>query len=309
MDRARRPGAPIEARGLTKRFGSLVALDDLSITVEAGEVYGFLGPNGAGKTTMIRCALGLARPTAGSVHVFGFDAWAEREEAHRRLSFVPGDFAPWPTLRGAEILDLLGRVRGGYDAARRDELCDRFEFDPTRKGREYSKGNRQKIALIAALMVDVDLLVLDEPTSGLDPLMEIEFRSCIEEARANGQTVFLSSHLLSEVEALCDRVAILRKGRLVEVGTLEDLRKLNTQEVEIEFGTGSVPDLSGVTGVRDVRAEGNRVTLRLKGVPNELVRELASHDVRALDIREPSLEELFLSYYGEDGGTRDSRPR
>jgi ABC-2 type transport system ATP-binding protein len=309
MVRGWRGGAPIETLGLTKRFGSLVALDDLTITVELGEVYGFLGPNGSGKTTTIRGVLGLAKPTAGSVRVFGLDAWAEREETHRRLSFVPGEFAPWPTLRGAEMLDVLGRVHGGYDAARRDQMCERFEFDPTKKGREYSKGNRQKIALIAAFMVDADLLVLDEPTNGLDPLMEIEFRACIEEARTDGQTVFLSSHLLSEVEALCDRVAILRKGRLVEVGTLEDLRKLNTQEVEIEFAAAPVPDLSRLAGVQDVREKGNRVTLRLKGTPNELVRALASHDVRNLDIREPSLEDLVLSYYGEDGGTMESRPR
>ena len=293
---------PIETQGLTKRFGSFTALEDLTIEVEAGEVYGFLGPNGAGKTTTIRALLGLARPSGGSARVFGFDAWAEREKAHRCLSFVPGEFAPWPTLRGGEMLDLLGRVHGGYDAALRDRLCERFEFDPTKKGREYSKGNRQKIALISAFMVDADLLVLDEPTSGLDPLMEIEFRECVKEARTHGRTVFLSSHLLSEVEAVCDRVAILRKGRLVEVGTLDDLRKLNTQEVEIEFAAAPVPDLSRLSGVHEVHADGRRVTLRLKGSPNELVRTLAAHDIRDLDIREPSLEELFLSYYGEAGG-------
>ncbi|HXY90865.1 MAG TPA: ABC transporter ATP-binding protein [Acidimicrobiia bacterium] len=294
-------GKPIETAGLTKRFGSLTALDGLTIAVERGEIYGFLGPNGAGKTTTIRAVLGLAKPTAGSARVFGFDAWSERQDAHRHLAFVPGEFAPWPTLRGHEMLDLLGHVHGGYDAALRDRLCDRFEFDPTKKGREYSKGNRQKIALIAAFMVRPDLLVLDEPTSGLDPLMEIEFRRCVEEAREQGQTVFLSSHLLSEVEAVCDRVAILRSGRLVEVGTLEDLRELNSQEVEIEFAAAPVPDLSTVAGVQDVEQEGNRVTLRLRGSPNELVRALAAHDVRDLDIREPSLEELFLTYYGSDG--------
>jgi ABC-2 type transport system ATP-binding protein len=300
---SRRDGgpAPIETEGLTKRFGSLTALDDLSITVEAGEIYGFLGPNGAGKTTTIRAVLGLAKPSAGSARVFGFDAWSERDQAHERLAFVPGEFTPWPTLRGSEMLDLLGRVHGGYDARKRDEMCRRFDFDPAKKGREYSKGNRQKIALIAAFMVEADLLVLDEPTSGLDPLMEIEFRACVKEARANGQTVFLSSHLLSEVEAVCDRVAILRKGRLVEVGSLDDLRELNTQEVEIDFGNAPVPDLSRLAGVQQVRQDGHRVTLRLKGAPNELVRALAAHDIADLDIREPSLEELFLTYYGEDG--------
>jgi ABC-2 type transport system ATP-binding protein len=262
-------------------------------------VYGFLGPNGAGKTTTIRAVLGLARPSAGSATVFGFDTWSQREDAHQHLSFVPGEFAPWPTLRGGEMLDLLLHVHGCWDDARRDMMCKRFEFDPSKRGREYSKGNRQKIALIAAFSVEAELLVLDEPTSGLDPLMEIEFRSCVKEACERGQTVFLSSHLLSEVEAVCDRVAILRKGRLVEVGTLDDLRKLNTQEVEIEFAAPPVPDLARLTGVEQVTVDGNRVTLRLKGAPNELIAALAAHDVRALDIREPSLEELFLTYYGE----------
>lgn len=301
-------GAPIETRGLTKRFGSFTALEDLTIAVETGEVYGFLGPNGAGKTTTIRAVLGLAKPSAGTARVFGFDAWAQREEAHRRLAFVPGEFAPWPTLKGAEMLDLLGRVHGGYDPARRDELCERFEFDPSKKGRAYSKGNRQKIGLIAAFMVDADLLVLDEPTNGLDPLMEIEFRACVQAARALGRTVFLSSHILSEVEALCDRVAILRRGRLIEVGTLDDLRKLNTQEVEIEFASGPVPDLSSLAGVREVQLDGTRLTLRLKGGPNELLRALAGHDVTDLDIREPSLEELFLTYYGDDSGAGEPAP-
>ena len=298
--------APVETNSLTKHFGAFTALDDLSITVEHGEVYGFLGPNGAGKTTTIRALLGLAKPSAGTARVFGFDAWAEREAAHRRLAFVPGEFAPWPTLRGGEMLDLLGKVHGGYDARRRDAFCERFEFDPSKKGREYSKGNRQKIALISAFMVDADLLVLDEPTSGLDPLMEIEFRSCVKEARAKGTTVFLSSHILSEVEAVCDRVAILRKGRLVEVGSLDDLRDLNTQEVEIEFGSEPLPDLSRLEGVQEVRQDGNRVTLRLKGAPNALIRLLAAHDVHDLDIREPSLEELFLTYYGEDSDAPQS---
>ena len=204
------------------------------------------------------------------------------------------------------MLDLLGRLHGGYDPARRAELCERLDFDPSKRGREYSKGNRQKIALVAALMVDADLLVLDEPTSGLDPLMEIEFRTLVGEARDAGRTVFLSSHILSEVEAVCDRVAILRRGRLVEVGTLEDLRDLNTQEVAIRFATGPAPDLSGLPGVQQVEADGTSVTLRLKGSPNELLRTLAGHDIADLDIREPSLEELFLTYYGDADGTGES---
>ncbi len=200
----------IETVALAKRYGPVTALDQLTIRVEAGEVYGFLGPNGAGKTTTIRLLLGLARPTEGEARLFGLDAWRDATTAHRRVGFVPGEFATWPNLRGREILDLFGSVHGGYDAKRRDELCQRFEFDPSRQGRDYSKGNRQKICLIAALMVQPDLLVLDEPTNGLDPLMEVSFRDCIQEAKQRGQTVFLSSHILSEVEALCDRVAILR---------------------------------------------------------------------------------------------------
>ncbi len=307
MAEQRADATPIHTDGLTKRFGRFTALDDLTITVERGEVYGFLGPNGAGKTTAIRAILGLARASAGSARVFGHDAWAERDAAHGHLAFVPGEFAPWPTLRGTEVLDLLGELHGGYDRALRDELCERFEFDPSKKGREYSKGNRQKIALIAAFMVQPDLLVLDEPTSGLDPLMEIAFRELVGTARANGQTVFLSSHILSEVEAVCDRVAILRKGRLVEVGTLDDLRKLNTQDVDIAFA-GTPPDLQdlrAMAGVAEVVADGNRVTLRFKGAANDLIRALAQHDVADLDIREPSLEEVFLTFYGEHAPSTD----
>jgi ABC-2 type transport system ATP-binding protein len=289
----------LETVELTKRFGSFAALDALSITVRPGEVYGFLGPNGAGKTTTIRMALGLARPTSGSVRIFGVDAWADASSDHRRVAFVPGEFAAWPKLRGGEVLDLLGSIHGGCDPAVRDELVERFEFDPSKKGREYSKGNRQKIALIAAFMVQPDLLVLDEPTSGLDPLMEQQFRACVEVARGRGQTVFLSSHILSEVEAVCDRVAILRNGRLVEVGTLDDLRKLNTREVEISFASTPVPDLAQVEGVEQVVVEGSAVTLRLRGGPTPLLAALAHHEVSSLDIREPSLEEMFLTYYGD----------
>ena len=301
-----RPPA-LETIDLTKRFGAFTALDRLSITVEPGEVYGFLGPNGAGKTTTIRMALGLARPSSGRVQIFGVDAWADAAAAHRRVAFVPGEFNAWPKLRGGEVLDLLGSIHGGYDAAFRDELIERFEFDPTKKGREYSKGNRQKIALIAAFMVQPDLLVLDEPTSGLDPLMEREFRACVGAARQRGQTVFLSSHILSEVEAVCDRVAILRQGRLVEVGTLDDLRKLNTREVEVELASSPIPDLSTVDGVEEVVADGRIVTLRLRGGPAPLLKALAPYEVVALDIREPSLEEMFLTYYG-DGERGDPAP-
>jgi ABC-2 type transport system ATP-binding protein len=292
--------AAIETTGLTKRFGPLTALDGLSITVHQGEVYGFLGPNGAGKTTTIRLLLGLAHPTAGGARVYGHDAWADTAGAHGHLAYVPGEFSAWPRLRGGEILDLLGSVHGGYDPAVRDELCERFEFDPTVRGRAYSKGNRQKIGLIAAFMVRPDLLVLDEPTTGLDPLMEQTFRRCVEEARDRGQTLFLSSHILSEVEAVCDRVAILRRGRLVEVGTLDDLRKLRTREVEIEFAGSPPPDLGVLPGIDDVEITGSTVRFHLRRDPTAVIRALAPHEIRSLDIREPSLEELFLSYYGDD---------
>jgi ABC-2 type transport system ATP-binding protein len=284
---------------LTKRFGTFTALNALSISVNQGEVFGFLGPNGAGKTTTIRMLLGLARPSDGTARIFGHDTWTQREKAHRDLAFVPGEFDAWPTLRGGEMLDLLGSVHGSFDKSYRDELCHRLQFDPSKPGRAYSKGNRQKICLIAALMIRPKLLLLDEPTSGLDPLMEVEFRHCVEEAKANGQTVFLSSHILSEVEALCDRVGILRAGELVEVGTLDDLRKLRTKEVVIEFASEPAPDLSAVAGVEQVRAVGSKVTLRLKGEPTDLLRALAPHEVRSLDMREPSLEELFLTFYGD----------
>jgi ABC-2 type transport system ATP-binding protein len=243
-------------------------------------------------------ALGLARPTSGHVRIFGADTWAAGPPSGHRVAFVPGEFNAWPKLRGGEMLDLLGSIHGDYDRDVRDELIERFEFDPAKRGREYSKGNRQKIALIAAFMVEPDLLVLDEPTSGLDPLMEQEFRACVEIARQRGQTVFLSSHILSEVEAVCDRVAILRNGQLVEVGTLDDLRKLSTREVEVEFASAPVPDLSGLDGVEQVTADGTRVTFRLRGGPDPLLKALADHEVASLDIREPSLEEMFLSYYG-----------
>jgi len=288
----------IETLGLTKRYGPITALERLTIRVEPGEVYGFLGPNGAGKTTTIRMLLGLARPTAGSARLFGVDSWADAAAAHHRVAFVPGELAVWPALRGSGVLDLLGAVHGDYDRAWRDELCQRFEFDPSRRGREYSKGNRQKISLIAALMVRPDLLILDEPTSGLDPLMEVVFRDCVTQARAQGQAVFLSSHILSEVEAVCDRVAILRSGRLVEVGTLEDLRHLNAREVRVVFAA-EPPDLRAVPGVSEVSVDATTVNLRLRGRPGPLLAAIADAEVVDLDIREPSLEELFLTYYGE----------
>jgi ABC-2 type transport system ATP-binding protein len=293
----------IRTEGLTKRYGDVVALDHLDLEVGQGEVVGYLGPNGAGKTTTIRLLLGLSRPTEGRAEVFGLDCERQPVETHRRLAFVPGEANLWPSLTGGETLALLGRVHGQVDEAYRAELLDRFDLDPTKKVRAYSKGNRQKVVLVAALMVRPDLLVLDEPTTGLDPLMEQSFRHCISEARERGQTVFLSSHILSEVEALCDRVGILREGSLIEIGTLAEMRHLSALSVETTFD-GTVPDLSGVPGVTSVEASGRVVRCQVRGPIEPLLRVLADAGVTELVSREPSLEELFLAQYGEDGNAR-----
>ncbi|HXQ43498.1 MAG TPA: ABC transporter ATP-binding protein [Acidimicrobiales bacterium] len=294
-------GSPaIHTEGLSKRYGDVDALRDLDLDVDPGEVVGYLGPNGAGKTTTIRLLLGLVRPTAGRAQIFGLDSQRRTVEAHRRLAYVPGESNLWPSLTGAETLHLLGRVQGRVDVTYRDELIDRFDLDPSKKVRAYSKGNRQKVLLIAALMTRPDLLLLDEPTAGLDPLMEQAFRHCIAEARRVGQTVFLSSHILSEVEALCDRVGILRQGRLVEIGTLEEMRHLSALTVEAVFDA-TPPDLSGVPGVKRVAVDGRHVHLEVQGPIEPLVDALAGTGLRELLSREPSLEELFLAHYGPDG--------
>lgn len=287
----------IRTEGLSKSFGSTAALRSLDLEVPQGEVLGYLGPNGAGKTTTIRCLLGLVRASAGRAELFGIDAEARPVEAHRRVAYVPGEANLWPALTGAETLHLLGRVHGKIDCAYRDALVERFEFDVSKRVRAYSKGNRQKLILIAALMTRADLLILDEPTSGLDPLMEQTFRVCIGEARDRGQTVFLSSHIMSEVEALCDRVAILRSGELVEIGTLAEMRHLTALSIDAEFDT-TPPDLSRVPGVESVQVDGNRVRCQVTGSVEPLLSALASAGVHHLLSREPSLEELFLAHYG-----------
>jgi ABC-2 type transport system ATP-binding protein len=289
--------AAIRTEGLSKAYGETNALSSLDLEVPAGEVIGYLGPNGAGKTTTIRLLLGLIRATAGRAEIFGVDCQADPVAAHRRVAFVPGDVNLWPSLTGTETLHLLGRVHGHVDAAYRDALLDRFEFDPSKKVRAYSKGNRQKLILIAALMTRADLLLLDEPTSGLDPLMEKAFQACVAEAHARGQTVFLSSHILSEVEALCDRIAILRAGQLVEVGTLAEMRHLSALHVEAELD-GSVPDLSTVEGVSALVVDGPHVRCQVTGSVEPLLTALAGAGVRHLVSREPSLEDLFLAHYG-----------
>jgi polyether ionophore transport system ATP-binding protein len=287
----------IRTEGLTKCYGSVAALDSLSIEVERGEVLGYLGPNGAGKTTTIRLLLSLARPTSGRAEIFGLDCTRQPAEVHRHLTYVPGEANLWPSLTGAETLHLLGQIHGEFDVRYRDELIERFELDVDKKVRAYSKGNRQKVQLIAALMCRPDLLVLDEPTSGLDPLMERQFRLAVAEAKERGQTIFLSSHILSEVEALCDRVAILREGRLAELGSLEEMRHLSTTLVEVAFA-GTAPDLSGVPGVRSLHVDGNRARFEISGSVGPLVKALGGFEVTELQSREPSLEELFLSLYG-----------
>ncbi|HZD68200.1 MAG TPA: ABC transporter ATP-binding protein [Actinomycetes bacterium] len=295
----------IRTEDLSKTFGHTRALVSLNLEVRQGEVIGYLGPNGAGKTTTIRLLLGLIRATSGRAEIFGVDCEADPVEAHRRVAYVPGEVSLWPSLTGTETLHLLGRVQGHVDVVYRDLLLERFEFDPSKKVRAYSKGNRQKLILIAGLMTRADLLLLDEPTSGLDPLMERAFRECVADARQRGQTVFLSSHILSEVEALCDRIAILREGHLVEVGTLAEMRHLSSLQVEAEMD-GSVPDLSNVPGVSAVQVDGARVRCQVTGSVEPLLAALAGAGVRHLVSREPSLEELFLAHYGSVDGQQGS---
>ncbi|MFI9601580.1 ATP-binding cassette domain-containing protein [Streptomyces sp. NPDC052043] len=290
----------VEVSGLHKSFGSTRALDGLDLNVAAGEVHGFLGPNGAGKSTTIRVLLGLLRADAGATRVLGRDPWADAVEVHRRIAYVPGDVTLWRNLSGGEVIDLYGRLRGGLDRRRREELVERFELDPAKKGRTYSKGNRQKVALVAAFASDVDLLILDEPTSGLDPLMEEVFQRCVAEERDRGRTVLLSSHILSEVEELCDRVSIIRKGRTVESGSLADLRHLTRTSVTAELA-GPPNGLAHLPGVHDLDVQGNRVRLQVDTDKlNAVLRSLSESGVRSLTSTPPTLEELFLRHYQDE---------
>ncbi len=292
----------IETDGLTKHFGSTVALTDLTLDVRPGEVFGCLGPNGAGKTTLIRLLLGLLVPTSGRASVFGLDSQHATVAAHRRLAYVAGEANLWPSLTVRETLHLLGTVQGQVDVAYRDELVERFELDSEKKVRALSKGNRQKTILVAALMTRAELLILDEPTSGLDPLMEQAFRACVGEARERGQSVFLSSHILSEVEVLCDRIGILRQGRLVEVGTLAQMRHLSSLTIEASFD-GPVPDVRGVEGVSLVVVQGSQLSCQVQGSVAPLLATLEKAPIVKLLSREPSLEELFLAHYDGTGET------
>jgi len=295
-------GAPaIETVGLSKFYGRTRALEDLDLRVAAGEVFGYLGPNGAGKTTTIRVLLGLHRPSAGRAELFGVDAWRDPVTAHRRVAYVASEPFLWPALTGAETLEFLARLREGVDRAYRDLLVERFQLDTSKKVRALSHGNRQKVQLIAAFASRAELLILDEPTGGLDPLMEMAFRDTVREAKERGQTVFLSSHILSEVEALCDRVGILRQGRLVDQGTLAELRHLGAQTVEVTFDD-HVPALPELPGVEAASAGANTVRFEVSGEIGPLITALAHQPVRSLTSRQPSLEEIFLHHYeGGDG--------
>jgi len=291
---------PISISGLEKRFGHVVALDGLDLEVAAGEIHGLLGPNGAGKTTSIRILLGMLRADGGSASLLGRDPWSDATELHRRLAYVPGDVALWPSLTGGEVIDLLGRLRGGLNEKRRASMLERFDLDPTKKARTYSKGNRQKVALIAALSSDVDLLILDEPTAGLDPLMEAQFREAIEDDRAQGRTVFLASHILAEVEALCDRVSIVRKGRVVESGSLDELRHLTRTSVAAEVSNDPTP-VADLPGVHELDIQDHRITLEVDSDRMaEFVSGLAPLGVRSLISHPPTLEELFMRHYEDE---------
>ena len=294
----------ITMSGVVKTFGRTRALDDLDLEVRSGEVHGFLGPNGAGKSTAIRVLLGLLRADAGTARLLGADPWHDAVALHRRLAYVPGDVTLWPNLTGGEVIDLLGRLRGGLDVKRRADLLERFELDPRKKGRAYSKGNRQKVGLVAALASDVELLLLDEPTSGLDPLMEAIFQECVAEEKRRGRTVLLSSHILAEVEALCDRVSIIQTGRIVETGTLTDLRHLARTSISVELA-GPPAGLADVPGVHNLKIDGARVRFEVdNSAIDTALCKLTAIGVRSLDSRPPTLEELFLRHYANAGDRR-----
>jgi ABC-2 type transport system ATP-binding protein len=306
-----RPGgqgsAVIEVEGLVKSFGSFRALDGLDLHVAEGEVLGFLGPNGAGKSTTIRVLLGLLRANAGHVRLLGGDPWRDVVDLHRRLAYVPGDVSLWPGMTGGEAIDLLGKLRGGFDENRRKELVDRFELDPTKRGRQYSKGNRQKVALIAALSSDVELLLLDEPTSGLDPLMQAIFEEEIAKEKANGRSVLLSSHILSEAEALADRVSIIRAGKVVQTGTLEQLRQHTRTTIHAVLGDPPAT-VEGWRFIHDAKLQDGRFTGTVDaGQLNAAMAELSRHAITGLTVAPPSLEELFLRQYGADEAVEPAR--
>ena len=296
----------IRTSRLTKDYGFGRGLFDLDLEVAAQQVFGFLGPNGAGKTTTIRCVMGMIRPTSGSAHVFGIDCMRDSVEVKRKVGYLPGDMPQFGGMRGREVVAYLGGMRGGFDRKRVHNLAARLDLDLGRRYREYSSGNRRKLGLVLAFMHSPELLILDEPTSGLDPLIQQEFQSMLHEARDDGATVFLSSHVLSEVEHVCDRVGILRAGRLVKVGGLEELHGIRWRHVEVEFAAGArIPEeaIRALSGVSDVESNGTTLTCVVHGTMERFLEVLRSAHVTNLVSHEPSLEEVFLEYYRDDGGT------
>lgn len=288
-------------QSLTKQFGSFTALKNVSIDVREGEVYGFIGPNGAGKSTTIRILLGALKASGGRAEIFGKDVWQEAVEIHKRLAYVPGDVHLWPNLTGGEVIDLFGRMRGSYNQKRKNELIELFSFDPTKKCRTYSKGNRQKVALISAFSSEADLFILDEPTSGLDPLMERVFQECVAQEKAKGKSVLLSSHILSEVERLCDRVGIIREGEIIETGTLEELRHLTRTNLTVKTKE-PLSGLMELKGVHDVEEEGETVHLQVDGEElHTVMKHISGYGIVKLESAPPTLEDLFMRHY-EGGG-------
>ena len=288
---------------LTKTFGSFTALNAVNLEVNEGEVYGFIGPNGAGKSTTIRVLLGILKATSGEANIFGQDAWKQAVDIHKRLAYVPGDVNLWPNLTGGEVIDLFAKMRGTAHKGRRDELMKKFELDPTKKCSTYSKGNRQKVALVAAFSSDADLYILDEPTSGLDPLMELVFQDCVKEAKNQGKSVLLSSHILSEVEKLCDKVGIIREGRIIETGTLAELRHLTRATLRIETRQ-PFPTLGEVKGVHDLVAEGRTVSFQVDSDQMEhVIQTISPYGVLKIESAPPTLEELFMRHYEGTGKT------
>ncbi|NLC45370.1 MAG: ABC transporter ATP-binding protein [Clostridiales bacterium] len=294
--------AVLDIRNLTKKFGKFTALDGIDFEINSGEIYGFIGPNGAGKTTTIRVALGILKATKGEVTIFGKDAWKDAVKIHKNLAYVPGDISLWPNLTGGEVIDLFTRLRGSNNKSRREELIERFNLDPSKKCRTYSKGNRQKVALVAAFASEVDLYILDEPTSGLDPLMERVFQEYVMEAKREGKCILLSSHILSEVEKLCDKVSIIRHGKIIESGSLEEMRHLTRTLIEIETKE-TIEGLNEIRGVHDVEKKDKTIYFQVdtESLAN-VIKHVSQFDIVKLESAPPTLEDLFMRHYKGDGG-------
>lgn len=295
--------AIIEVKNLVKKFGNFTALGGVNLDVNPGEIYGFIGPNGAGKTTTIRILLGILKATSGQATIFGMDAWKDAVEIHKRVAYVPGEVNLWPNLTGGEVIDLFVKLReANNNKRRREELIERFDLDPSKKCRTYSKGNRQKVALIAAFASDADLYILDEPTSGLDPLMERVFQEYVLEAKQEGKSIFLSSHILSEVERLCDKVSIIRNGKIIESGSLEELRHLTRTSVVLETKE-PIDDLDKLKGVHNVDKKNNSLYFHVDSDQmDQVMKYISQYGIVKLEVAPPTLEELFMRHYKGDGG-------